>query len=241
MVWIGCTGVGEETGIEPLAAYLDNGHELTPYLREWLVAMLRRDKAQKHYLTYKKRVGRPKPTTPTSPQQEDSLVISACSSSGSIEPLVDWLDSGRELTPALRLWLVSMLRREKSQSHILEYMISGRRPSLHRAISDLELEGRYFDLCNVTITDDFRHDVLVDTLRFSEAPMKENGSKRTYRFGIQVLDELREEFVDVTLSFEVGKKLNNFQIHHLLAAEFDTSVSTVKRTLRAHRTARAIE
>jgi hypothetical protein len=240
MVWIGCTGVGKEK-IEPFAAYLANGHELTPYFREWLIAMLRRDKEQRHHLIYKKRVGRPKPTTPASPQHGDSLVISACSSSGSIEPFVDWLDSGRELTPALRFWLVSMLRREKSQSHILDYMISGRRPSLDRVMSDLELEGRYFDLCDVTITDDFRHDVLVDTLRFFEAPMEEDGSKRTYFFGIRVLDELSEESVDVIVRFEVGKKLNDFQIHHLLAAEFDTSVSTVKRTLRAHRTARAIE
>src|SRR3954469_9643727 len=90
MVRIACTGVGEEKGIEPLAAYLADGHELTPYLREWVVAMLRRDKAHKHHLIYKKRVGRPKPTTPASPKEEDLLVIAACSSGGSIEPFIDW-------------------------------------------------------------------------------------------------------------------------------------------------------
>jgi len=240
MVLVGCTGF-DEKGVEPLASYLANGHEFTPYIRKFVVAMLRGDKAQKHYLVYKKRVGRPRPTTPASPQNGDSLVIAACSLSGSIEPFVDWLDSGRELTPALRLWLVSMLRREKSQSHILEYRTWGRRASMDRVMSDLELEGRYFDLCEATITDDFRHDVLVDTLRFSEAPIEEKAGKRVYRFGIRVRDEFREEFVDVIVSFQVGKKLNDSQIHHLLAAEFDTSVSTVKRTLAAHRAARAIE
>jgi hypothetical protein len=134
-----------------------------------------------------------------------------------------------------------MLRQEATVPHKLKYVTYGTRQSRDRVRADMELESRYCELYPVIITDDFRHDVLVDTLRFYEAPSEVKGTKRIYSFGIRVRVEWGDAFIQPIVKFEVGKKLNDFQIHHLLAAEFDTSISTVRRTLAAHSFAREIE
>lgn len=241
MIFIACTGIGEENGIEPFSEYLDQGRELTPYLRRWLIAMLQQDKTQTHHLLYRRHVGHPKPITNSPTVSEDAVVISKCSCRGTIEPFIEWLEAGCELTPPIRAWLVSILRREKSSRYILQYRAHGRQPSFARVMSDSEIDGRYFDLCGTMITDDLRHDLLVDTLHFSEAPMEEKGIKRIYRFGIRVRDASGDSYIHPVLRFEVGKRLKNGQIHHLLAAEFDTSISTVKRTLSARNAIRTIK
>ena len=52
------TKTGEPNTISPLIKYLEEGKEFTPRLREWLVALLKNDGSNEHFLEYGIRRGR---------------------------------------------------------------------------------------------------------------------------------------------------------------------------------------
>jgi hypothetical protein len=61
MVIYACTKItkaGEPNVISPLITYLEEGNEFTPTLREWLVALLKNDGSNQHFLEYGIRPGR---------------------------------------------------------------------------------------------------------------------------------------------------------------------------------------
>jgi hypothetical protein len=245
MVVIDCTSEtqsGDINTINSFADHLANGRELTPYLRFWFINLLRLDQAQRFHLLFKRRVGRPKPANDPSDvvTSDDHLIFSHCTmgTKPNIEPLIEHFAAGYELTPFLRNWIVSMMRKERAQSHVLEYRVRGRRTSIERTLFDLELEARYWDLHGLVITEDFCAD-LETALHLDQAPPEVVGQKLMYRYGFTIRDDLGT-WVKPMVQFVTGRKIGTSQIHHLLAAEFGLSLSTVKRTLSTHETARLI-
>jgi hypothetical protein len=256
MVSMACTGAtagGRPNTIEPFAHYLDHGGELTPFFRQWLLALLRDDGRQPNYLIFRRRVGRPRSSSAADlprPSDDDLAIWSACTvAGGNIHPLLSHLEAGGALTPFLRKWVVAMLRLEESQSHILQYHTRWK-TSQEEVFSDVELEGRYWELKTFTVTDEWCQSLPQRILHscpwlrtdplMQSGSLEERGRRRIYRFGFERDGPWREKWVPPILTIVVGKVLSDRQIVKLLSIEFNISESAVKRRIHEHEQARLI-
>jgi hypothetical protein len=171
----------------------------------------------------------------------DELVINACTEitrageENTIAPFIKYLEEDKEFTPRLRAWLVDLLKNEGSE-HFLEYKIRrGRRTSLEEFERDTLIYERANELEGNTITAEFCQQFSARTL-MSQAELDPDGN--AYRFGQKKRTEewgFPTVYVDVSLTLEIGKKLNSDQIHKIVVDEFDSSISAVTRTLRTRR------
>jgi hypothetical protein len=102
----------------------------------------------------------------------DHMVIYACTEitkagePNVITPFIKYLEEGKEFTPALREWLVKLLKNDGANEHYLEYKIRrGRRTSLEEFEQDERIYVRASDLMGTIITPEL-------CLQFSERPSR---------------------------------------------------------------------
>jgi hypothetical protein len=172
----------------------------------------------------------------------DELVIYACTQitktgePNVISPFIKYLEEGKEFTPRLREWLVELLKNEGSNEHSLEYkQRRGRRTSLEEFERDTLIFERANELENKTVTLELCQQFSARTL-MSQA--EADPDRSIYRFGWKKRTEewgFPTVYVDVSLTLKIGEQLNADQIHKILADEFDSSLSTITRTLRSRR------
>jgi hypothetical protein len=172
----------------------------------------------------------------------DELVIYACTEltkagkPNVIAPFIKYLEEGKELTPRLRGWLVELLKNEGSNEHSLEYKRRrGRRTSLEEFKLDTLICERANELERMTITREFCQQF---SARTPMAQAEADLDRKIYRFGWRTRTEewgFPTVYVDVSLTLQIGEQLNADQMHKILMDEFDSSLSTITRTLRSRR------
>jgi hypothetical protein len=171
----------------------------------------------------------------------DELVIYACTKmtkagdDNTITPFIKYLEDGKEFTPRLRAWLVELLK-DKDSEHFLEFKKRpGRRTSLEEFERNTLIYERATELEGNAVTTEFCQQFSARTL-MTQAELDPDG--KIYRFGWKKRTEewgFPHVYIDVSLTLEPGKTLNGDQIHKIVADEFDSSISTVTRTLRSRR------
>ena len=149
-----------------------------------------------------------------------------------IAPFIRYLEEGKEFTPILREWLVSLLKNDGSNEHYLEYGIRrGRRTSLEEFQEREAIYNRVADFQGVIVTHEFCEEFHKHSRMHGEA---DHYDKDTYRFGWlkhTTTGGFPDSYIDVTVTLRVGKMLNTDQIHKIVAAESGVSLSMVKRVL----------
>jgi hypothetical protein len=141
-------------------------------------------------------------------------------------PLARYLENGNPLTPVLREWLVELLKC-KGPYKLKFTKHRGRRKSTNDHKRDNLAAERAEQLTGRTITKPLCRELYVST-GMSDALPEERGTHTIYRFGWNQRDDFGG-YVRVSLTLRTGKTLNTLQINTIVAAEFDISLSTVKR------------
>ncbi|MCC8956189.1 hypothetical protein H8B02_22990 [Bradyrhizobium sp. Pear77] len=241
MIVTACTGTTDRKAghsMDVFANYLANNGELTPYLRNWFVPILRADPGQKFVLDFKRRDGFESiAKDPSLALEIEKTTWQMCThshggSKPTIEPLVQYLEAGGDLTPFFRQRLVAMLLKDRGEKHYLEFKLRQGRPSMWMEdwIWQSTIVDRFEDLCGVTVTHKFRWE-LEHALGLETAEPIEIGERQIFRLGVSLEDEYGK-YVEHTISLEMGTPLSAKQARIITAAEYGTSDSTVKRILR---------